>query len=188
MRSKGYANLFLRFFLHPFSLSSILSPMNTPPVRPRRDLREPAFRRYEALISKACGGSFIHRPQGQSAATFIARFYDARLAFRRYHYKSYQILSSYPLERIKLFELEDGRVFIQNLYEDGQTQQREATIYHASDQAAVLELARKLGCKELVGEYKVVVQNAEEAAFMATLSDKFDVATQDQEDGTFKII
>lgn len=82
-------------------------------ILPRRDLREPAFRRYEYLISKACKGQVTVNPADykQSANTLMLRFKDAVLGFKRYRYMTNIVPVDHPL-KFKLHELSDGQVLI----------------------------------------------------------------------------
>src|SRR5690349_1249842 len=92
---------------------------------PRFDLREPAFRRYEPFMAEAAvKGQVIVHPyefpasktrQMKKANTFICRFYDAKTAYKRYHYVSRTIPKDFSVENLKCTELRDGSVLIENL-------------------------------------------------------------------------
>ena len=94
-------------------------PSNT---LPRYDLRETAFRRYEALIAEACRGSFTYDPfiMGIKPRTFVARFRDAILGYKRYGYESFVIPKDFNLDSITCVELTDGRVHIRRMVFDNQ--------------------------------------------------------------------
>lgn len=91
--------------------------MTNPEIKPRRDLREPAFRVYEPYISRACYQTLTIDPKAAlnfSATTFIARFRDAILAKKRYNYPSALIPDDFNLSNLELSELEGGLVLIKN--------------------------------------------------------------------------
>lgn len=90
--------------------------MNDNKILPRRDLREPAFRRYELYISRACEHSISIDPRELklSQATFAARTRDAILSKIRYNYPSDLIPPTFNLANLEVLELSDGRVLIQN--------------------------------------------------------------------------
>lgn len=97
--------------------------MNRPSdILPRFDLREPAFRRYESFIAKACKGSYELRPtefdEPRSARTFCMRFRDAVLAFKRYGYFSDAIPKGYNIDNIRALETTRGTVLLENLAAD----------------------------------------------------------------------
>lgn len=93
-------------------------------VLPRHDLREPAFRRYEDLIAKAATQrqlliTLFDLPMGltgrrTSCKTFCARFADAKLGYKRYHYKSYLVPKSFDVDNLIAYELNDATVVIRN--------------------------------------------------------------------------
>ena len=124
------------------------------PQLPRPDLREHAFRKYEHLISKACFGSFNFDPtdinnilRPMTAHTFACRFRDAILGFRRFGYISRIIPKDYDVNLIKVYELQDGTVFIKNESADALA----STTIRASDHKRILEI---LAGKELTtGKY-----------------------------------
>lgn len=90
--------------------------MNSQPL-PRRDLREPAFRKYEPYIARGCSQSYELDPQVEmkfTPATFVARFRDAVLAKKRFHYLSTIIPATFDLANLEAAELENGHVLIKN--------------------------------------------------------------------------
>lgn len=90
---------------------------NAPMVR--TDLREPAFRKYEAFIAAACKGSVTLNPlNGQSTTTFQARLRDAILGYTRYKYVSKLIPINYPMHQLKVIPLNSGQVRISNFIQD----------------------------------------------------------------------
>lgn len=87
-------------------------------TKPRYDLREPAFRRYEPYIAKALLGSYILNPMaelGLTPTTFVARFRDAILAKKRFGYRSFSVnCEPEELDAIRATESVDGNVIIKN--------------------------------------------------------------------------
>lgn len=101
-----------------------LDPILQGRVKPRHDLREPAFRRYENVMAKAATmrqlilqsfelpiGLTGRRP---SAKTFVARFTDAKLGFKRYGYKTYLIPKGFDVDNLVAYEMNDDSVVIRN--------------------------------------------------------------------------
>jgi len=97
--------------------------MNQNQDLPRFDLREPAFRKYERVISKALESTEIivdprsvaaeGRPM--NAYTFCRRFKDACSAFRRFGYASQLISRSQDLGVLRVSETAQGQVRIRNM-------------------------------------------------------------------------
>lgn len=110
----------------------------------RHDLREPAFRKYEQYIADACNtGSFTLTPllpdksgklKPVKADTFVTRFSDAILAYRRYSYPSSLIPPNYDLSYIKARALANGKVLISNRLKDQQLSAK-ASLLRAGDPA-----------------------------------------------------
>ena len=91
-----------------------------PLVAPRFGLTEKAFRKYEPYIAEACDHAELTlHPERLferhiAARTFILAFKDAILAYRRYHYLSTLLNPDYNFSSLKLLEMRDGSVLIQN--------------------------------------------------------------------------
>lgn len=114
IRIDGHAHL-----CYPISMSDTTTTTTAPQVR--KDLREPAFRRYEPFIARAAKESFIIERDamlGLSQATFTARFRDALLAFDKYHYASTVIPVDFHIRDVIALPLADGRVQIRNTHAD----------------------------------------------------------------------
>jgi hypothetical protein len=98
-------------------------PAGVQPV-PRPDLRETAFRRYEIFIAEAAVKKtlivdFSRFPCGPKKTvrlprTFIARFNDAKLGYKRYCYSSTLIPKGFDVANLLATELSDGTVLIEN--------------------------------------------------------------------------
>jgi hypothetical protein len=112
-------------------------------VVPRFDLREPAFRKYEAFIAQACKGTIEVDPaeRGMTAKTFRARFMDAVLAFKRYRYPSEIILSTYNVDDIQALELVSGKVRLWNPRADAIGSARDSML-KASDRESILTMIK----------------------------------------------
>lgn len=101
-----------------------LDPQFQGKILPRHDLREPAFRRYENCIAKAATQrqlilSFLELPMGltgkrASCKTFVARFADAKLGYKRYGYKSYLIPKNFDVDNLVAYEMTQDSVVIRN--------------------------------------------------------------------------
>lgn len=87
---------------------------------PRRDLREEAFRRYESAIAEGCVHSFTLDPKQYSKygkmtpLTFICRFHDAILGYRRFNYPSTLIPKDFDVTKLHAVEIFGGLVEIIN--------------------------------------------------------------------------
>lgn len=137
--------------------------MNNNPL-PRRDLREPAFRKYEPFIAKACSQSYYLTPKSDpsikcSSATFAARFRDAILAKKRYNYHSNLIPSTFDLSKIEVFEFLDGRVLIQNKTES--IAPIEPVKEQGITEQTVIALMKKIASKVVLSE-ELTVSGVEE--------------------------
>lgn len=133
--------------------------MNNQPL-PRRDLREPAFRKYELYIARACSQSIIIDPQAEltfTPSTFIARFRDAILAKKRYNYPSSLIPPSFDISKLEAAEIPNGRVLIKNKTEDKPFVEEA----HGITEADVVRLMNQIATKEKL-TYDLVVSGGEE--------------------------
>jgi len=81
---------------------------------PRRDLTETAFRKYEHVIARGCVEDFEHDTGAMSAYTFIARFNDAKLGFRRYGYESKAIPEDADVTLVQAKPISEFCVYIFN--------------------------------------------------------------------------
>ncbi len=102
--------------------------------------------------------------QMRKANTFICRFYDAKTAYRRYHYVSRTIPKDFDLENLKCTELRDGSVLIENLMF---TADAPAPIL-SSDYIGLRELAGKITRHEIISKTSIPIRMAadsEEADF-----------------------
>lgn len=118
--------------------------MKNPQTLPRLDLREPAFRRMERLIAKACVETFSLNPKtdvegiSMNPHTFCLRFRDAIIGFKRFKYRSSMIPKGVDLDTIKCTEDTDGlRVHVSN------SKTEEFSSIHAAEKARVLEVIAK---------------------------------------------
>lgn len=139
---------------------------------PRIDLRVEAFRKYEPLIGRACYGSFTHTLNSRiKPRTFITRFKDAILGFERYHYPSTLIPPNANLRAIKLFELSDGNVLVENTKAD---LAKMSALPSASDHDKVVKTCSQLGNGELEGPV-YFTYSPEDVRFLSELNEHFDV-------------
>lgn len=90
---------------------------------PRRDLSEPACRRYQSFLERAFFESYFEvRPtefpgEVKSPVTFVGRLTDARRGFILYHYPSNVIDGKWEmLHHITAKILSNGNVAISNKY------------------------------------------------------------------------
>lgn len=84
---------------------------------PRWDLRENAFRKYERYINRALHETYELDPgveMNMKADTFVCRFKDAILGFKRYRYKSILFGPDADFNSIKLYALPTGWVRVVN--------------------------------------------------------------------------
>lgn len=85
---------------------------------PRKDLLEPAFRRYEKLIARAIEQDYVVDPKElgtrMNARTFVARFNDAKRGYTLYGYESQLIPKAFNLMFIKAVVGKNGMVLIYN--------------------------------------------------------------------------
>lgn len=140
---------------------------------PRRDLRESAFRRYEADIARGTRETFILTPVGVTPLTYCARFKDAILGFQRYKYQSFLIPEGFDLSLLTVHETADGRVLIKNRAAVSQTLRKEL------DRASVEKAVKTKSENPEAPALKVSYSNAEEKAWLLSLEGKYDVATRD---------
>lgn len=88
---------------------------------PRPAMNETAFRRYEKWIARATKGSYMMEKAmlGETQAnSWAVGFNEARRGYLKYGYGSVQIPLGYDLSKIKLRVGMDGRVLVENKWED----------------------------------------------------------------------
>lgn len=94
------------------------TPTNSDGSLIRIDLREPAFRRYETFIAQAAlqykTTISILDIGNRKPSSFVLRFTDAVLAYRRYKYPSTLIPPDANLSMLRAKEMADGTVVITN--------------------------------------------------------------------------
>lgn len=93
--------------------------MNNQPfdALPRFDLREKPFRKFERYIARAMNETYEIDPFMElklKAHSFVVRFKDAILGFKRYKYDSMLLNQSMDFDCIKLYELPTGWVRVIN--------------------------------------------------------------------------
>jgi hypothetical protein len=149
---------------------------------PRPDLREPAFRRYEPLIAKAIKShqtvfTYADFPVGakkvvKTARTFISRFSDAKLAYKRYRYQSSSIPTSFDLSNLVCTELQDGSVLVRN--HAYSTTPRSMLL--SSDHVTLKSLAERLANSTLSGPISIQVNPdtlSTDLVFLQSLEDQY---------------
>lgn len=90
---------------------------------PRPAMGQSAFRRYEKWIARATKGSYVvgvEELDGTKASSWAVGFNEARRGFLKFHYHSYEIPIGYDLSKIKVKVGVDGRVLVENKWEDEQ--------------------------------------------------------------------
>lgn len=153
-------------------------------IQPRIDLQEPAFRKYEKFISRACFKTtavdpktcfLLAKGRPMNAYSFVTRFRDAVKAYRTYKYHSDLIPKDYPLENIKPLMLKDGSVLLSNTTADilidgsGATAKRQG-YYDISNIEAIIAICKKIQANEdgLAG-YEVFKVSFDSAEQLTTL-------------------
>lgn len=98
--------------------------------KPRQGMGEAAFRRYEVYIGQATKGSVTIKPwtliPPVKASSFVVGVRDAIRGYKIYGYNSKEIPLGYPIERLKVREMMDDSVKIENTYEDRVNKTRKA--------------------------------------------------------------
>lgn len=91
-------------------------------VKVRDSLTEKAFRKYEEWIAGAVKGSIFadpaKLPNAMKQSSFAVGLREAIRGVKKYNYNSKGIPVGFDLNKLKVLELADGRVMIQNAYED----------------------------------------------------------------------
>ena len=80
-----------------------------------------AFRRYEKWIARATKGSYVMSVEeldGTKGSSWAVGFNEARRGFLKFHYKSFEVPVGYDLSKIKVKVGVDGRVLVENRWED----------------------------------------------------------------------
>lgn len=95
---------------------------------PRQGMREDAFRKYETLIGRACCGSVVVDPSEMRLlpSSFISAFNEARRGYRHFRYPSKWIPITADVMHIRVFELEGGKVLLENKFADTQAKKMQA--------------------------------------------------------------
>lgn len=127
--------------------SSIHNHMNdnTPQLKPRRDLRIEAFRKFEPYIAQALEADITINPKllKMTPSTFITRFRDALRAYKLYHYPSDRIPVGTNLDGMRADETITDEVFIRNGSPDALTM-REKRKQECSDDNIMRDILRKM--------------------------------------------
>lgn len=160
---------------------------------PRKSMREPACRRMEPDIARACHESFVVEPwllrPPKKADTYIQLFYDARRAFRNNMYESELIPLNVDTMAIRLAEQADGTVLVTRPPSKVRSTRNVLTLY-ASDEVACVEIADKLHKRVLDGlrcSVTITINNDEEREFVASLTRGRDVAIEEIDKRTVRI-
>jgi hypothetical protein len=88
---------------------------------PRPAMSETAFRNYEKWIARATKGTYIVDKEmlnGTKGSSWVVGFNEARRGYKRFHYKSEVIPLNYDLSKIKVKVGVDGRVLVENKWEE----------------------------------------------------------------------
>jgi hypothetical protein len=95
---------------------------------PRRGMREDGFRKYEMLIGRACGGSVVVDPKelGLQPSSFISAFNEARRGYKHFRYLSKWIPITADVTHIRVFEITNGRVLLENKFADSAARKMQA--------------------------------------------------------------
>jgi hypothetical protein len=134
---------------------------------PRPDLREPAFRKYESDIARACKGTIkISRElllaMGIKPATYVCRFRDAILGYKRYSYQSAMIPSGFDFSNLRLAETTDGGVNIYNALAKIEESVFPTDVPIALSSSLFQELILALRSGKAHGQYKIKYENEDE--------------------------
>lgn len=91
-------------------------------VKVRDSLTEKAFRKYEEWIAGAVKGSIFvdpaKLPNAMKQSSFAVGLREAIRGVKQFNYNSKGVPVGFDYNRLKVLELEDGRVMVQNAYED----------------------------------------------------------------------
>lgn len=121
-------------------------------ILPRIDLREPAFRRYEPIIAEACKQTIEYNPLlklNVNPHTFACRFRDAILGKRRYHYHSSIIPRDFDITVLRVHELSNGNVLIENPVADTGAITLRA-VYSSDNPESIIRLMQQISKGEIV--------------------------------------
>lgn len=157
---------------------------------PRYDLREPAFRRYERYIARACEQDMLvidvskdRVTAGEriiTARSFCLRFRDAVMGYLRYHYKSDMIPPGYPVNLLKCMEVGQFHVRIENR---GRSQFLANRMLNASDKAAVEALCKRITDESAAAvERKEIVERKEHLVVWNTVEERDWLASLDKDE------
>lgn len=91
-------------------------------VKPRYSMSEEAFRKYEEIIGYATKGTYdvdpLHLPKPLKQSTLAVNIREAIRGWKKFGYVSKVIPIGYEMGRIKVLELTNGKVRLQNEYAD----------------------------------------------------------------------
>lgn len=119
-----------------------------------------------------------------SPQTFTIRFNDAKLAYKRYAYKSELIPKEADLDNIKVYHLLSGEISIVNKHiAQAQSTQRmkSNTLCVANDKDRIAELASKLSTREQSGKFRIAYATPEERTWLYDLFKTNDIFIEDDE-------
>lgn len=99
-------------------------------VKPRYSMSEEAFRKYEEIIGYATKGTYdvdpLHLPKPLKQSTLAVNIREAIRGWKKFGFVSKVIPIGYEMGRIKVLELTNGKVRLQNEYADRVNQTRKA--------------------------------------------------------------
>jgi len=134
--------------------------------KPRYDLREKAFRRYEGDIGKACLAerTVVTPSMRQGPDTYCMRFKDAILGYIRYGYKSDVIPRGINLKEIVALPLQDGNVLLENRnFTNAKLFKQNSDVLPANDLPGLKVFMKRYQMMQVPpGMYIVSYQNAHE--------------------------
>ncbi len=164
--------------------------MTTPPLLPRFDLREPAFRRYEKFLIQAMNKPFVVDPKECfdkpiTPTTFIARCKDALLSLRRYGWKSQVDLAK--LAKLRMTETINEMVWVDsNRPEERPKEEKE--VFLLANHSAIESLLGRLSSREVSGPVEVS-GSPEDIAWFQGVSKNYDVEVfEDKKNNVWKVI
>ncbi len=166
--------------------------MTTPPLLPRFDLREPAFRRYEKFLIQAMNKPFVVDPKECfdkpiTPTTFIARCKDAVLSLRRYRWKSQVDLAK--LAKLRMTETINEMVWIDpNRPAGGDGGDIAQEVFLLANHSAIESLLGRLSSREVSGPVEVS-GSPEDIAWFQGVSKNYDVEVfEDKKNNVWKVI
>jgi hypothetical protein len=155
-------------------------------LKPRPQLTEESFRRFERFIALGLRqAETIVDPSevDLAASSFCARFADAKLAYRRYNYKPKMFPVGTNIGDIHAYALADGRVLLRNKAYEAST----SGALHASDYDACRKAAVDLASGRLSGPISILSGSKLDHDRLKALEKEFDVAVGEEENGIIKM-